>query len=125
MVTFNKGAGGRAKPCEIDGIRFASQAEGRRYLVLRALERTKNIKNLICHPKYDFDINGTILRDQSTNRKITYSADFEYLDMGTGLQVVEDVKGFKKGKPIQTPEYRIKKALMWAVNHIKVIEVNA
>ena len=124
MATFSKGAGGRAVPVKIDDIRFASKAEGRRYMELKLMARAGEISKLHCHPKYEFDINSEILRDKSTNRKITYSADFSYTD-DKGAVIIEDVKGWKKDKPIQTPEYRIKKALMWACHGISVKEVKA
>jgi len=123
MVTFSRGTGARAKAVVIDGIRFASQAEGRRYSELKLLEKAGQITNLTIHPKFEFVIDDEVLRDPTTNRKITYSADFMYHEAGS--LKVEDVKGWKKGKPIQTPEYRIKKALMWAIYLIKVIEVKA
>lgn len=125
MVTYAKGAGGRAIPQVIDGIRFASKAEGRRYLELKLLARAGEITHLECHPKFEFVIGKLPLKDRTTNRKITYSADFAYRQRHGFTRIVEDVKGFKKGKPIQTPEYRIKKALMWAVHGIEVIEVDA
>lgn len=38
-----------AKPTTVDGIRFASKAEARRYSELRLLEKAGEIKNLEAH----------------------------------------------------------------------------
>lgn len=145
--TFHKGAGGVAKPQIIEGIRFASKAEARRYTELKMLEKAGVIHSIIPHPKFEFWINGAPLKDKDSGRKITYSADFFYLQNGaeklasTALSnrdmidtdgrfrfagmdyVIEDVKGFRRGKPLITPEYRIKGALMLSVWGVRVLEV--
>jgi hypothetical protein len=46
-----------------------------------------------------------------------YVADFVYIDCTTGLEVVEDAKGFK------TREYKKKKRLMLKIQKIKIKEV--
>ncbi len=104
----------RSKPCVIDGIRFASQKEGKRYQELLLLQKAKKIKNLRLQPKYPISIN---------NKKIcTYIADFEYYRLlsrnGECVEIItEDCKGFK------TPVYRLKKKLMNAVYGIIITEI--
>jgi len=101
----------RSKPCIIDGIRFASQKEGKRYQELLLLQKAKKIKNLRLQPKYPISIN---------NKKIcTYIADFEYYRLSNGESVeiiTEDCKGFL------TPIYKIKRKLMNAVYGIIITE---
>ena len=76
----------RAKPCVIDGNRFASQAEGRRYQELQMLMRAGKISCLTLQPIYNIHTNGKVVGK--------YLADFRYLDHETSKVVVEDVKGY-------------------------------
>jgi hypothetical protein len=85
----------RAIPTEIDGVRFASKAEARRYCELRLLERDGSIQSLYLQPAYVLHAG-----DEPIGR---YVADFSYTDAKTGEIVVEDVKGFR------TPLYKWKK----------------
>jgi hypothetical protein len=97
----------KAVPVIIDGIRFASRKEGKRYADLKILEIGGRIANLELQPEYPVVINGV--------KVCTYKADFRYFDphvVGPNGQkggvVVEDVKGIK------TPIYRIKKKMVEA-----------
>lgn len=76
-----------AKPTNIDGIRFASIAESRRYMELKALTHASNasdrITNLVVHPRYALSINGAPVGH--------YTGDFSYTDP-QGRWTVEDVK---------------------------------
>ena len=99
----------RAIPTVIDGIRFASKAEARRYGELKLLKNAGKIRNLELQPKYLLDVGG--------KRIGTYIADFRYrLD---GVLIVEDVKGFC------TPVYKLKKKLVEALYGITITEVKA
>ena len=89
----------RAIPVEIDGIRFASQAEGRRYAQLKLLERAGEISRLELQPAFRCEINSKLV--------CTYRADFSYFTKSS--RTVEDVKGMK------TPVYRLKKKLVEAL----------
>jgi hypothetical protein len=148
MVSFHKGGGGLAKKCVVDGVKFASLSEGRRYKQLKLLVRGGHIRDLVCHPRFEFEINGKTLKTINVNplngktlkRKITFTADFAYLEEGAappghplvpgkialvpGL-VVEDVKPWRRGRPITTRDYMLKKALMFVCHGIEVIEVQA
>jgi len=42
----------RAEPVIIDGVRFASKKEGKRYGELKLLEVAREISDLICHPRW-------------------------------------------------------------------------
>ena len=90
----------------IDGIKFDSKAEGRRYKTLKLLERAGEITNLELQPRYDLIINEI--------KCGFYKADFRYLQ--DNELVVEDVKGVK------TPVYNLKKKLIKAIYGIEILE---
>lgn len=101
-----------AIPTEVDGIRFASKHEARRYTQLKAMELAGEIHNLEPHPRYIFEYNGI--------RITTYRPDFQYTDAAGNL-VVEDTKS----KPTLSEGYKIRKKLMKAYYDIDVQEVYA
>ena len=100
------------KKIEVDGIKFDSKKEYKRYTELKLLEKAKLIKDLKLQPMFYFD---TLKGDN--NHKIYYKADFSYIDTKTNEYVVEDVKGFK------TPIYNLKKALMRYFHNINIKEI--
>lgn len=113
----------RNKPTEVDGYKFDSMREAKRYGELKLLRRAKQIFELQVHVIYPLDVRGIGIT--------TYEADFVYVDVVTGKQVVEDVKP-KFATPDArrryhaTPAYRIfaiKKRLMLAIQKIEVTEV--
>jgi hypothetical protein len=87
-------------PATLDGIRFASKLEAKRYGELKLLERAKQIRLLEVHPRYPLSCNGIHICD--------YVADFAYVVITGGYCVVEDTKGFA------TPEYKLKVKLFRA-----------
>ena len=97
----------RAKPVVIDGRRFASLKEGRKYCDLKLLKHAGKIVDFECQVKFPIFINRDLL--------CTYIADFVTYDPG-GKRHVLDVKGVK------TAVYRLKKKLMAVVNHITIEE---
>src|SRR5262245_60447535 len=62
---------------EVDGIKFASRKEARRYGELRVLERAGEISALRCQPRYPIVINGTAVKYPS-GRALEYVGDFSY-----------------------------------------------
>ena len=78
----------RARQTIVDGHKFPSEKEARRYIELRLLERAGQITELDIQPRFDL-IAG-----------ISYVADFRYKE-GDKV-VIEDTKGY------QTPEFRLK-----------------
>lgn len=86
----------------IDGITFASKAEGRRYVELRKREQAGEIMRLQLQPRYELQEAFTDALGVK-HRAINYVADFAYFEHGA--VVVEDVKG------VETPEFRIKAKL--------------
>lgn len=100
-----------AKPTIVDGVRFASQAEARRYGHLKMLERAGTICDLELQPRFPLWVNAI--------KVCTYVGDFRYRFPGVSVPVVEDVKG------VQTPIYRLKKKMLLAQDGITITEVRA
>lgn len=96
-----------AKKCEIDGFKFPSLAQGRRYNELKLLVRAGAITDLELEPRYPLTVDGMKIG--------TYVGDFRYSAPGEG-RVLEDVKG------VRTPVYRLKKKLVKALYHIDILE---
>lgn len=102
-----------AKKTEVDGIKFDSQAEARRYVNLRNLEIAGHIRGLQLQPVFEL---APAVRLRGEGRKkpaIRYIADFSYITQH-GRAVVEDVKG------AITPVFRLKLHLMKTVHGIDV-----
>ena len=104
---------------EIDGIKFQSKKEGKRYSDLKMLVIAGLISHLEVQPK------SYIIMDKKFNvskgRNITYRLDFKYYDIELRKTVHEDVKGRKKGT--QYDLFMLKKCLMKQIYNIDVIEI--
>lgn len=98
-----------AEPVEIDGHKFPSKKEAGRYLVLRRDKKLGLIKKLRLQVEYQLNEGGS--------HSLKYIADFVYVDVATGLEIVEDAKGYR------TREYKKKKKLMKQIHKIKIKEV--
>ncbi len=72
----------------VDGIRFDSKLEARRWGELKLLEKGKLIADLERQVRIDLHAMGG-------TKICVYVADFRYFDMENGGVVVEDCKGFK------------------------------
>ena len=99
----------------IDGKRFDSKKEARRYCELISLQRAGHIRNLECQKRFELipaqkDSTGKVIE-----HKCVYVADFCY-EMD-GEVIVEDVKGMK------TDVYIIKRKLMLYKYGIRVREI--
>lgn len=96
----------------VDGYRFPSKAEARRYRELTLLEKAGEIEGLELQPRYELTVRGVKVG--------TYVGDFRYRvvkGLNASLTVVEDVKG------VRTPVYQLKKKLMRAQYDIDITEV--
>jgi hypothetical protein len=107
-----------AQPTMVDGIRFASKKEARRYGELRLLEKAGELHNLRVQPSFDL----CVPVDDDVQKVGTYRADFDYCvcDIDPCVFdaiVVEDVKG------VRTPVYRLKKRMVEAMYGIEIREV--
>ncbi len=92
-----------SKKIIIDGIKFDSIREGKRYEELKILEKAGLIKDI--ELQKEFILQPSFKKNGKTYRKITYKADFYYYDNHLKRYVVEDVKGMK------TEVYKLKKKL--------------
>lgn len=99
-----------AVPTVVDGHRFASGKEARRYGELMLLQRAGEIANLELQPPFPIHINGNPV--MIGRRQVVYYADFAY-DEG-GARVVEDAKG------ADTHVSKLKRALVEAIYGVKV-----
>lgn len=100
----------------IDGLKFDSIREAKRYLILKDLENKGEIINLECQKEFVL-----IPRQVDKNNKfkfhpIKYICDF-YYKLPSGEEIVEDSKGFR------TSEYRLKKKMMYYFHNIEIKEV--
>jgi hypothetical protein len=99
----------------VDGIKFDSKKEARRYQELLMKEKAGLISHLKLKPKFKIMVLDQFL--------CNYTADFSYWER---LElVVEDTKGKdpKTGWDTGTPTYHLKKRLMRIVFKIEVREV--
>ena len=91
-----------ATPTIVDGIRFDSAKEARRYGELKLLQMAGKISQLELQPRYRLVIEET------------YVADFRYLE--NGETVIEDVKGFL------TAAYKRKRKAMKKQHGVTILE---
>lgn len=100
----------------VDGIRFDSMREARRYGELKLMEKAGEIGGLALQVPFEL-IPGIV--DEKTGRVLqkptVYFADFTYYEHGN--YVVEDAKGYR------TEAYKIKKKLMLWQHGIRIREV--
>lgn len=95
----------------VDGRTFDSKAEARRYTELQLLLRAGEITRFDMQPRLVFREQGEPM--------FTYVADFRYIDVKSGRQVIEDVKG------VRTDVYKLKKKLIERQHGITITEVKA
>jgi hypothetical protein len=91
----------------IDGIRFASKAEAKYYLMLKYRERLGEVTDVRLQEPF------TVLGPKG-QVVTTYRADFVFWDVKEGRRRVIDVKG------VQTPLFKLKKKLVEAFLGIKI-----
>ena len=88
----------------VDGIKFDSKKEAKRYTELIMLKRAGLIKELELQKV--FELQPKYINNKGEHiRSITYKADFFYYDNQKEQYIVEDTKGFR------TDTYKIKKKL--------------
>lgn len=94
---------------EVDGIKFDSKHEAKRYQELRLLEQAGEITNLRLQVPFE------LIPKSKYGMPIRYIADFMYNDRN-GQLIVEDAKGVK------TPVYRLKRRMMAEIYNIEIKE---
>ena len=97
------------QPIIIDGVRFASKREARRYSELLLLAKIGDITDLELQPRYKMVVAGELI--------CTYVADFRY--RRAAAVVVEDVKS----PASRTPVYKLKIRLLKALHGTDVVEI--
>ena len=103
-----------ARKTVVDGVRFDSAKEARRWSELKLLEKAGKIHMLTLQmpfPLFAKTPSGAMVPVG------TYRCDFDYIDAVTGQRVTEDVKGMK------TAIYRLKKKIVEAQYGIAITEV--
>lgn len=95
----------------LNGIKFDSKKEARRYYELKLLERAGIIKELKLQVPY------VLIEKSKHGREIKYLADFTYIEKGK--LIVEDVKS----SATKTPLYKLKKRLLAERYDIEIKEV--
>lgn len=108
----------RNKKTVIDGFTFDSKAEALRYQELLILQRAGHISNLELQTEFLL-IPAQKLISGKTERACKYKADFVYTQNGNN--VVEDVKGMKKGTAYAL--FVIKRKLMLEKHGIEIKEI--
>ena len=100
----------RNKPTTVDGIKFSSKKEAKRWTDLKFLESKGLIRKLERQVTFKIEVGGKLI--------CRYIADFTYEEAahGTWARVVEDAKGYP------TPVYTLKRKLMAAVHGVEVRE---
>ena len=120
-----------------DGIEFDSKKEVKRYIELKELEAAGKISNLELQKVYtlipaQFEETGEVYtkgkkagqakRGKCIEQAVTYKADFAYIDEN-GVQVVEDVKGYRDPASGSYARYIIKRKMMLYFYGIKIVEI--
>ena len=113
-----KGAKYRNQPTVVEGHRFDSKKEARRYQELRYLEQKGGIENLALQVAFELAPSVRFEDEKRAKPALKYVADFVYSE--GGRRIVEDVKS---GATAKAAAYRIKRHLMKAVHGIEVKEV--
>lgn len=104
-----------AKKATVDGVNFSSKREAKRWMELRMLLEGGEIKDLRRQVKIALIGRADMIRTP-TGRAAYYVADFIYIDNRTGLEIIEDAKGYP------TPEYKLKRAIL-AAQGVQIVEV--
>lgn len=107
------------KKVVVDGIKFDSKKEAKRYGYLKLLEVLGEIKDLELQPKFELVKGVKFSGDARAKPAVRYFADFAYTDVLTGKRIVEDVKS-----PVtkEKPYYKMKRHMMLAIHGIEVKE---
>ena len=107
-----------ARKKEIDGLLFDSTKEAKRYMALKLLEQTGQIKELRRQVEYLL-IPSQKKPSGGVERAVKYHPDFVYHTRAGDL-VVEDVKSEPTRKK---PDYVMRRKLMLMVHGIEIREI--
>lgn len=108
-----------SKKVEIDGHKFDSKKEAKRYGYLQLLVTLGEIKDLELQPRFELIKGVKFSTDARAKPAIRYTADFAYTDVVTGKRVIEDVKSEITKK---STDYKMRRHMMLAIHGIEVLE---
>lgn len=107
----------------VEGRRFDSKKEARRFLTLREMEKCGEIYDLRLQQDFTLQEAYTVAATGKRNRAIRYRADFTYYRKDENgnftIYIVEDVKS----KATRTREYINKKKMLLSQRGIEITEV--
>lgn len=103
----------------IDGIKFDSTRESKRYEELKLLERAGKIKDLEVQPVYELVKSVKYKNAKRAKPAMKYTADFRYWDVEKNELVVEDIKSKATAKET---DYIMRRHMMLAFHGIEVLE---
>jgi hypothetical protein len=106
-----------ARKCTVDGIRFDSTREAKRYQELRLLQQAGEIRGLFLQPEFKIWVENRWTSEHVPIGR--YRADFWYVDAATDAVVIEDAKS----PATRTTAYRLRKRLVEAIHGITITEV--
>ena len=109
-----------AKKVIIDGHKFDSKKEGRRYEELRDMEEAGLITDLELQPRFSWTTTYSANDRTMTSNRFFYKADFLYFCSENKI-VVEDVKGYKFGPAYAT--FKRKRKIVEHLYGIRIIEI--
>lgn len=111
-----------AKKTVVDGIKFDSMKESRRYTELKLLERAGKISELKLQPSFDLKVNDVLVckyvADFSYNVFESHETGSLHVQAKRRETVIEDVKGMKNSGAWRI--FRIKAKLLKAIHGIDV-----
>lgn len=90
----------------VDGIKFDSKLEAKRYGQLKLMERAGVIRDLELQPEYE--LIPSFRKSGKTWRRTVYRADFRYILCEDDRIIIEDVKG---STAVITDVFRLKQKL--------------
>lgn len=103
-----------ARKVVVDGLKFDSQHEAKRWQELRLLQREGRIYALERQVKFVLAPKVKIEGEKRARSALKFTADFRYIETRTSRSIVEDAKGFPD------TAFRIRQHLMKAVHNIDV-----
>ena len=107
------------KKVVVDGIKFDSKKEAKRYRDLLLMQRAGEISDLETQPRFRLVEGVKFSGDKRAKPAIRYTADFAYTDVKTGKRVIEDVKSPVTRKKT---DYKMRRHMMLAIHGIEVLE---
>lgn len=105
----------KSEKTTVDGIKFDSKGESRRYTALKFLERAGKISRLELQP--EFVLQEGFRRNGKRYVAIKYKADFRYLERGK--VVIEDYKG------AETEGFKMKKKMFLLLHNPEVYRISS